>query len=298
MRVVVTGGSGKAGQWAVRRIAGAGHDVKNVDLTHGSIGDPRSATLDAPFQRADLTDYGQAVDSLRGADAVVHFAAIPAPNMATDEVTFRTNVTSTYNVFQAAATLGLKRVVWASSETVLGLPFTATRPDHAPIDEACTRLPQTAYALSKLAGEELARQFARWTGIPFIGLRLSNVIAPDAYAAFATWQDDPRARAWNFWGYIDARDCGLACVRALDADTSGWATAGPQDSGSGGLAQVFIIAAADTVMRRPNEELLRAVYPDVPVRGSLTANGTLLSIEKARRLLKFEPEHSWRSTAT
>ena len=378
-RIIVTGGSGKAGRWVVRGLAGAGYEVRNVDLVpsvaqisepparrhessrarllphpnplppgEGVRGSPRPPGEGArvPFLRADLTDYGQAVDALKGADAVVHLAAIPAPGLATDEVTFRTNVTSTYNVFQAAATLGLKRVVWASSETVLGLPFDKVRPDYAPIDEACTRYPQTAYALSKLVGEELAKQYARWSahsstplppsplplrerarvrgrrgspspriksgagsqsspagrggtaGIPFIGLRFSNVIEPGDYARFAGWQDDAKARAWNFWGYVDARDCAQACQRALEAGTAGWADAGPQDSGSNGLAQVFIIAATDTAMRRPNSALLRDVYPAVLIRGRLTRNGTLLSIEKARRMLGYEPEHSWRTEPT
>lgn len=274
--IVVTGGSGKAGRPVVRRLVEAGYRVLNVDLA------PSPENV-ARFLRADLTEFGQVIDALKGADAVVHLAAIPAPRMQTDEVTFRTNITSTYNVFSAAATLGLKRVVWASSETVLGLPFERVQPDYAPIDELSPLYPESAYALSKVTGEELARQFNRWSGIPFIALRFSNVIEPDDYARFSGFWGDPNLRKWNLWGYVDARDVARACQRALEADVSG--------------AEAFIVAAADTVMNRPSRELMREVFPKVPVR-EVSEFGTLLSIEKARRLLGYAPEHSWRQYVT
>jgi nucleoside-diphosphate-sugar epimerase len=270
--IVVTGGSGKAGRPVVRRLVEAGYGVINVDLA------PSRDNI-ARFLRADLTEYGQALDALKGSDAVVHLAAIPAPKMRTDEVTFRTNVTSTYNVFAAATTLGLKRVVWASSETVLGLPFEKVHPDYAPIDEQNPLYPESMYALSKVVGEELARQFNRWSGLPFVGLRFSNVIEPEDYDRFTGFWGDVQLRKWNLWGYVDARDVAQSCQRALEAKVTG--------------AQAFIIAAADTVMNRPSRDLMREVFPKVPVR-DVTEYGTLLSIDKARRALGYSPEHSWR----
>lgn len=274
--VVVTGGSGKAGRPVVRLLVEAGYSVLNVDLAPS-----REAV--ARYTRADLTEFGQAVDCLKGADAVVHLAAIPAPRMQTDEVTFRTNINSTYNIFSAAATLGLKRVVWASSETVLGLPFERVQPDYAPIDEQSPLYPESTYALSKVTGEGMARQFHRWSGIPFVALRFSNVIEPDDYQRFTGFWGDPNLRKWNLWGYVDARDVAQSCQRALEADVSG--------------ADAFIVAAADTVMNRPSKELMREVFPKVPVR-DVSEFGTLLSIEKARRLLGYEPAHSWRQYVT
>src|SRR5579864_9489705 len=158
MRVVVTGGAGKAGRAVGSDLVGHGLDVLSVDLV-------RSARLDCEQLVADLTEYGQAVDALRGADAVVHLAAIPAPGLRPDELTFRINTTSTYNVFAAAPLLGLRRVVWASSETVLGLPFEREQPAYAPIDEEHPLYPESSYSLSKVVSEEMARQFNRTTGV-------------------------------------------------------------------------------------------------------------------------------------
>jgi nucleoside-diphosphate-sugar epimerase len=250
--------------------------VLSIDLV-------RSPELSCRQLVADVTEYGQAVDALRGARAVVHLAAIPAPGLQPDEVTFRANTASTFNVFSAAPLLGLERVVWASSETVLGLPFEREPPAYAPIDEEHPLLPNFAYALSKLVGEELARQFHRWTGIPYVGLRFSNVMEPHDYERFPSYWEDAALRKWNLWGYVDARDVAQSCRLALSADVG---------------AEVFIVAAADTCMTRPSRELMTEVYPDVEVRGELGEHETLLSIAKARRLLGYEPRHSWRDAAT
>jgi nucleoside-diphosphate-sugar epimerase len=193
---------------------------------------------------------------------------------------FRHNTTTTYNIFRAATLLGFKRVVWASSETTLGLPFEREQPRYAPIDEDHPLLPESSYALSKVISEELARQFSRWSGIPFVGLRFSNIMEPDAYQNFPGFWDDPHKRKWNLWGYVDARDVAQSCRRGLEADTQG--------------AEAFIIAAADTVMNRPSRELLAAIYPGVALRDGVGEFGTLLDIDKARRLLGYVPAHSWR----
>jgi nucleoside-diphosphate-sugar epimerase len=272
-RIVVTGGSGKAGRAVVRELLDAGEDVLSVDLV-------RSPALDCEQLEADLTDFGQAVEALRGAAAVVHLAAIPAPALRPDAHTFHVNTASTYNVFSAAPLLGLRRIVWASSETVLGLPFERDQPEYAPIDEEHPPLPNFSYALSKLISEEMARQFNRWTGIPYVGLRFSNIMEPRDYARFPGFQDDPNERKWNLWGYVDARDVAQSCRLALQEPEG---------------AEVFIVAAADTVMNRPSRELMAEIYPGVPVHDGVDGFDTLLSIEKARRLLGYEPRHSWRA---
>lgn len=286
--IVVTGGSGKAGRAVCRDLVEHGYNVLNIDILPSR--DPV-----CPFYKVDLTNLGQVIDSMQWSggkdhpfrkfdrpDAVVHLAAIPAPELQPDEVTFHNNIMSTYAVFDAAVRLGVKRIVWASSETTLGLPFGPENPPaYAPVDENHPMRPESAYSLSKDLGEEMARQFQRWNpDTTFIGLRLSNVMEPQDYASFPKWQDDPHFREWNMWGYIDARDSAQAVRKSLHVNFIG--------------ADCFIIANADTVMERPNSELMKEVFPDVPMRKEVGEHETLLSIDKARRVLGYEPEYSWR----
>ena len=271
MRVVVTGGSGKGGAWVVRELLEHGHDVRNIDIRRVDGGAGQTLV-------ADLTDLGQTLDAFSGFDAVVHFAAIPAPGLRPEGETFRINTMSTWNVFAAAVAHRFRRVVWASSETVLGLPFDRP-PDFAPIDESIAPRPESSYALSKLVGETMAAQHARQSGIGFVGLRISNIMDPADYAAFPTWQDDPLVRKWNLWGYVDARDVASATRQALEAKIDG--------------AHIAIVAAADTTMLRPSADLMAEVYPSVPLRRAVTGRETLLAIDHARELFGYEPAHRW-----
>lgn len=283
-RIVVTGGSGKAGRAVLADLLAHGYRVLNVDSTP-----PRSDGPAAPFVRADLTDFGQTLECLGkidsrsdGADAVVHLAAIPASGLATNAETFRVNTLSTYNVFEAARQFGIRNVVWASSETVLGLPFDQP-PPYVPVDEEYPGLPESAYSLTKLLGEQIAEQFCRWDPtLKMIGLRFSNIMEPHDYARFEGWQDDARKRKWNLWGYIDARDAAQSVRLSLESKLTG--------------AHTFVIANDDTAMRRPNAELLAEVFPGVPVKRPFGPHETLLAIEKARRVLGYAPKHNWRPT--
>ena len=279
MRIAVTGGSGKLGRTVVRVLREAGNDVLNLD---------RAGERDRGFVHVDLTDYGQTIDALMGVDdrhdgfdAVVHLGAIPAPGLQPDVATFHNNMTATYNVFRAAIRSGVRTIVTASSETVLGLPFDVP-PPYIPVDEDCTS-PESNYSLSKHLEEQLAIQLVRWhPDVSIQALRFSNVMDPADYAEFPSFDADPLRRKWNLWGYIDARDGAQAVVKAIER--------GRREPGF----ERYIIAAADTVMSRPNAELVAEVFPGVEIRGELGVNSTLLSIDKARELLGFEPQYSWR----
>ncbi len=282
-RVVVTGGSGKLGRACVRDLREHGYEVTNVDTV---VGDgPREATV-----IADLTDFGQTIEVLSEIDdrydtidAVVHLAAIPAPGLAPNHEIFRVNTMSTYNVFEAARRLGVDNVVWASSETVLGLPFD-TPPPYVPVDEEYEARPESAYSLSKEVGERMANQFCRWDpGLKIACLRFSNVMYEEEYADFPSFDADAAARKWNLWGYIDARDGAQAIRKAIETEFTG--------------AEAFIIANADTVMSRPNSELVAEQFPGVALREGVGDNETLLGIEKARRVLGYEPAYTWRDSA-
>jgi nucleoside-diphosphate-sugar epimerase len=282
-RVAVTGGSGKLGRAVVLDLLEHGYDVVNLD----SAG-PRQQP--SKSHRIDLTDYGQVIDALTSIDegggdfdAVVHLAAIPAPGLTANAATFANNAPATYNVFAAARAAGITNVVWASSETVLGLPFD-TPPPYIPVDEEYPARPESTYSLVKHLEETMAAQFCRWNpALKMIGLRFSNVMDPEDYAAFPSFDADPQSRRWNLWGYIDARDGAQAVRRALEHDSTG--------------VDVFIIANADTVMSRSSASLAAEVYPGVPVKKELGEHETMLSIDKARRVLGYEPEHSWRDHA-
>src|SRR6201999_3872451 len=216
-----------------------------------------------------------------GIDAVVHLGAVPAPGMQPGAELFRNNAISTFNVFSAARHFGVRNVVFASSETVLGLPF-ETPPPYVPVDEEYYPRPETAYSLGKLVDETIARQFARWDPeLKIAGLRFSNVMDVEDYKAFPSFDSDPKRRKWNLWGYIDARDGAQAVRKAIEADFTGF--------------EAFIIANADTVMSRTNASLMAEVFPGVQTRPTMSATGTLLSIEKAKRMLDYNPQHSWRN---
>ncbi|MFY9633858.1 MAG: NAD(P)-dependent oxidoreductase [Cellulosimicrobium cellulans] len=282
MRIAVTGGSGKLGRHVVRRLTDDGHQVLTLDKVASS--GERSHLM----TRVDLRDYGQVMDALLGLDdrlrdfdAVVHLGAIPAPGMAPEAATFENNMLSTYNVFQAVRRAGIKRVVYASSETVLGLPFDAD-PPYIPVDEEYAARPESTYSLVKHLEEQMAIQFTRWDPeLSITGLRFSNVMDPDDYERFPQFDADARARKFNLWGYIDGRDGAQAVARALEHGRPGF--------------EAFIIANADTVMSRSSAGLAAEVFPNVKVTKELGEHETMLSIDKARRLLGFEPEHTWRS---
>ena len=280
-KILVTGGSGKAGKATINKLSEKNYDVFNVDLQN-------KQELDVPFSCVNLENFGETVeaitqidDRINGIDAIVHQAAIPAPGLYPNHKTFRVNMLSTYNVFQCAEIMKINNIVWASSETVLGLPFD-TYPPYVPVDEDYPPRPESSYSLSKVMGEELARQYCRRNkDMKIFGLRYSNIMEEKDYESFRDFQEDPYIRKWNLWGYIDARDVGQACLLALESDLKG--------------ADNFIIAADDTVMNKTNKELLDVVFPNIKIKGEIGDHQTLLNNSKAKKILGFQPKYSWRN---
>ncbi|GAA4733700.1 NAD(P)-dependent oxidoreductase [Pedococcus ginsenosidimutans] len=290
MRIFFTGGSGKAGKHVAPYLAEQGHHVTNADLV--PLGHPGITDL-----RVDLTDAGETYSALAGLarmeelelaekpayDAVVHFAAVPAILLTSDARTYATNVLSTYNVLEAATRLGIRKVVFASSETTYGICFAQgeRQPLYLPVDEEHPTVPEDSYAMSKVAGEVTARSFQARTGADVYGLRINNVIEPHEYAEkFPDFLADPRLRRRNVFAYIDTRDLGQMVQRCLEVDGLGY--------------EVFNVANADMSVSVTTDEVRRRFYDGVELRREMGRDETFYSVDKARRLLGYDPQHSWR----
>jgi len=294
VRIVFTGGSGKAGRHALPYLLAQGHEVLNLDLV--PFPDP---TANVYTLKTDLTDPGQVFNALtahfNGAgfnrpgpppgapDVVIHFAAVPSNNLVPDNKCFQVNTLSTYNVIEAACKLGVKKIIIASSETTYGVCFAQGDVDfHSfPLEEDYDVDPMDSYALSKICGEKTARTFARRFGVDIYALRIGNVIEPSDYATrFPDFIKNPMSRKRCAWSYIDARDLGQICHLATKKSGLGF--------------QVFN-ATNDTITTDiPTAEFLKKACPNVQVTRQLGEWEAPLSNRKTREVLGFKEEHNWR----
>jgi nucleoside-diphosphate-sugar epimerase len=276
LRVAVTGSTGKLGRATVARLRAEGHEVLGLDIA-GAQG--------AGFTRVDFTDYGQTIDALLGItsrhdglDAVVHLAAIPVNGLVPDVTTFHNNLTVSFNVFHAAMRAGIGTIVSASSITAMGFPFTEA-PPYLPIDEDVTAANNT-YGLGKVLEEAMVAQLVRWDpDLSITALRFTNVVAADEYGTFAR-ASDPSYRRDLMFSYIDEMDGALAVSLALRHARPG--------------LEIYTIAASDSGSAIPSRELADLHFPGMPITADLDGFTPLVSIEKARRQLGFEPAHRWR----
>jgi nucleoside-diphosphate-sugar epimerase len=279
MKVVVTGGNGRAGRWVVRDLAGAGHEVVNLDVAAAP-----ELQLPGEFCRVELTDAGQVYDVLAQyrPDGVAHLAANPSPSGHARVAVFDNNVVSAHNVLQAAGDLGVARVVYASSEMATGLLTDGVVPDRIPFDESERRPSPNAYALSKFTSEVIADSMAlAHPGTAWVGLRINNVIDPDGYDRFRAEWDDPGLSSVNFWSYIDARDVGTAYRAALEGDSSGH--------------EVCLIAAADTRARRGLRDLMAEYYDGYDrFADDYEDPRSAFSCARMKALFGWTPSYSWR----
>lgn len=290
-RVLVTGSSGRLGRSVVAVLAECGHEVIEVDLS------VPAASPGAERIAADLTDAAQASAVLAGAraDAVIHLAAIAVPFSAPEQHILRTNASLAYNVMQAAVDAGVRKIVTASSPTVFGYGSPAGWvPERLPLDEDVRPRPWNAYALSKLLAERTMEMFAAQKGdeVRLAAFRPCYVVAPEEWRGAPTQQghtilqrlDDPALSAPALFNYVDARDVGGfldTLLGALDDIPN---------------AQTFIVGAEDALARRPLAELMPVYWPQTAgLAEGLTGTAPAFSIEKARRLLGWTPDHDWRS---
>jgi nucleoside-diphosphate-sugar epimerase len=290
MRVFFTGGTGKAGRHVVPYLAAAGHRVLNADLQplgHQGVHD----------LICDVTDAGQVYSAMSGwagyddldakgevppFDAVVHFAAIPRYLMTPDTECYRVNTISTYNVIEAALKLGIRKVIFASSETTYGVCFTQGEvlPQYLPVDEEHPTVPHDSYAMSKVVNEVTGRSFQARSGANIYGLRINNVIEPHEYAQnFPGYFANPALRRRNIFAYIDARDLGQMVDCCLKTDGLGY--------------QVFNVSNDDHSVDMDTAYIAAKFYKGVPMKHQMGKRETFYSNAKAKAMVGFAPRHNW-----
>ena len=290
-RVIFTGGSGKAGRHAIAYLLDKGYEVLNLDLV--PIDNPKVNTI-----ITDLTDSGEVMNALTihfgmdkyadGAlpeppDAVIHFAAIPRVGIKPDNVTYTNNVTSTYNVIEAALKLGVKKVVIASSETTFGVCFAEGDKDYHefPLTEDYDTDPMDSYGLSKVCNEKTARAFAMRFGADVYALRIGNVMSPEDYGDnWKSFFTDPPSRKRNAWSYIDARDLGQIVDLCIKKDGLGF--------------QVFNAVNDTITATEPTAEFLKKYAPNTPITREMGEWEAPISNKKIREVLGFKEAHDWR----
>ena len=289
-KIFVTGGSGKAGKHLIQYLLEKGYSVVNADLVPLVMNGVDNINL-------DITDSGQVFNALSGYanipelklgegiknfKAVVHLAAIPRILVKPDNETFRINTLGTYNVIEAATKLGIKKIIFASSETTYGFCFAQGNPipKWLPIEEDYETSPTDSYGLSKVLNEKTGKYFKKRTGIDIYALRIGNIIEPDEYHRFEEFCENPSIRLRNLFNYIDARDLAQAIELCIKKDGLGY--------------EVFNVTHNINSVSLTTEEIIKQFFPNVKMRRDMEKYESILSSKKIRDVLGFNPAHDWK----
>jgi len=288
MKVLVTGGAGLAGTAIAEELVKHGYTVLRADHVP-PVDDPLTRGEPGPssFKFVDTTDAAQVISAMQGCDAVIHMAAIPNPRMASEFEVFRVNMLSNWAVLEAAEIHGIQKVVMASSVNAIGAVFSKgiTPRPYFPIDEEHPTFAEDSYSQSKWLGEEMAEAFVRRRPgeVQIASMRFHGLLTKERQAALqtraATGTTDENAPK-HFWGWTDLEEAAVACRLAIEKDWDGH--------------EAFFINSADTSSSTPTIDLVRDAYPDAEIKGNLEGFATAISIDKARRILGWEPKVTWR----
>lgn len=277
MKIAVTGGVGSVGNAIVHMASDQGHDVVCIDRVL-----PRDETRRAgvTYIKAEIADYDVMVNSIRGCDALIHMAAIPAPGRHPDHEVHNNNVVTSYNALRASVEVGIERVCQASSVNATGLAYSRwPRFDYFPLDELHPTYNEDPYSLSKWVCEEQGNSFARrYENMVIASMRFHWVVPQRATAVQAKSYSETEAAAKNLWAYTLHSAAASACLLSLTADFKGH--------------EVFYIAAPDTITEVPSLELKQKFFPDVEVRGDLSGHKSFFDSSKAERLLGWKHNQS------
>lgn len=281
MKIILTGGNGKVGRFTLRELVKAGHEVLSLDLRK-----PEEEVDGAHYRPCDLSDNGQVADLFAEfrPEGACHIAALPDPSWGARSVVFENNVTSTYNVMQAAGECGTKRLIYASSEMATGWLTTEELPERFPFTEEDRVDSPNAYAMSKYMGEKIADGMTRrYPEMPICSLRINNVILPDGYGVLEQRRREyPFPGSANFWSYNDVRDVATAFRAALEGESTGH--------------EVFLLAAKDTCIEQPIQEAIKTRYGS---EGNFVdghgPHDSCFDCSKIKRFFGWEAVHSWRA---
>ena len=290
-KIFVTGGSGKAGKHLIPYLLEKGYSVVNADLVPFVMDGVDNINL-------DIADSGQLFnalssyanisalksgDDIKSFKAVVHLAAIPRILLKPDNETFRINTLGTYNVMEAATKLGIKKIIFASSETTYGFCFAQGNPipKWLPIEEDYETSPTDSYGLSKVLNEQTGKAFQKRTGFDIYALRIGNIIEPNEYHRFEEFSKNPSVRLRNLFNYIDARDLAQAIELCIKKDGLGY--------------EVFNVTHNTNSVRLTTEEIINKFYPNVKIRREMEEYESILSSKKIKEVLGFNPVHDWRN---
>ena len=290
-KIFVTGGSGKAGKHLISYLLEKGYSIVNADFSPLMMDGVDNLNL-------DITDSGQLFNALSGYanipelksgeglksfKAVVHLAAIPRILVKPDNETFRINTLGTYNVIEAATKLGIKKIIFASSETTYGFCFAQGNPipKWLPIEEDYETSPTDSYGLSKVLNEQTGKAFQKRSGIDIYALRIGNIIEPNEYPRFEEFCKNPSIRLRNLFNYIDARDLAQAIELCIKKDGLGY--------------EVFNVTHNINSVSLTTEEIIKQFFPNVQLKRKMEKYESILSARKIREVLGFKPVHDWKN---